>query len=371
MATASKPVQFRWTTSRLLSLLKIQRPVIQGPFGGGLSSVRLAAEVSSAGGLGSFGLQGLTPARIREVIGEIRGATGGPFNVNLWVSTEDQGAAGITREAYEAAVDALRDWFVELKVQPPTYPFSPQPTFDEQLDAILESRPPVFSFVFGVPTAAQLGACRERGIVTIGTATSVEEAHVLEAAGVDAIVATGLEAGGHRVSFLREAAASLTGTLSLVPQVVDAVRVPVIAAGGIADARGVAAALALGAEGVQIGTAFLACDESGAPAVHRDAIFSASSAETTLTRAFTGRLARGMSNTLTRAFEGGERPVLPYPMQRELVSSLRAAAIKQGRTDLISLWAGQSAPLTKHRQAAVLYRELVQSIDQLVDAGLR
>ena len=205
--------------------------------------------------------------------------------MNLWVSTADARVEDSTRANHDAAVATLAPFFAELGITPP--PFAPalDPAFEEQAAALFEARPPVFSFIFGVPAPAILERCRSLGIRTIGTATTVDEARALDAAGVDAIVATGAEAGGHRASFLRSAEASLTGTFSLVPQVVDAVRTPVVAAGGIADGRGVAAALALGAHGVQIGSAFLACDESNATAAHRAALRGAAQGPPTSTDA--------------------------------------------------------------------------------------
>jgi nitronate monooxygenase len=199
---------------------------------------------------------------------------------------------------------------------------------------------------------------RRLDVVTIGAATTPDEAIALENAGVEMIVATGFEAGGHRVSFLRPAEQSLTGTLSLVPQVVDAVRVPVIAAGGIADGRGIAAALCLGARAAQIGTAFLACDESSASPQHREKLRSRDSRYTALTRAFTGRLARGIDNPFMRNMRVHEPSTPPYPVQAWLTAQLKSAALANDRADLLALWSGQSAPLLRHRKA----RDLMQSL---------
>jgi nitronate monooxygenase len=233
--------------------------------------------------------------------------------------------------------------------------------FEEQVAALVEARPPVLSFIFGVPGAAILDRCRSLGLRTIATATTVAEARALDDAGVDAIVATGAEAGGHRPSFLRSAEASLMGTMALVPQVADAVRSPVIAAGGIADGRGVAAALALGAQGVQIGTAFLACDESNATPAHRAALRNAAHGpETMLTRGFTGRLGRGIRNALATAVDSPPIARLPYPFQGHLVGVLKQAALAAGRLDLVPFWSGQSAPLVTHTAAAALFEALVE-----------
>jgi nitronate monooxygenase len=349
-----------WNDTAVARRLGIRYPIVQGPFGGGLSSPRLVAAVSNAGGLGSFGAQGMPAERIREVVHEIRSLTALPFAVNLWVSTEDAGALATTRNAYEAAVAALAPFFSELHVPPPACPRRGWPGFDEQVSALLDARPPAFSFVFGVPSMAVVEECRRRSIVTIGTATTVDEAVALEESGVDIVVASGSEAGGHRPSFLRPPETSLTGLFSLVPEVCEAVDIPVIAAGGIADGRGIAAAFALGAEGVQIGTAFLACEESNAPPAHREALFGSRAVQTVLTRAFSGRLARGLRNPLADALEQRPESLLPYPLQGQLVGALREEAIRRGRTDLISLWSGQSRSLLRHRRATELFAHLVE-----------
>ena len=228
------------------------------------------------------------------------------------------------------------------------------PYYEEQIETVLELRPPVFSFVFGVPSADVLERCRSAGIATLGAATTAAEAKLLADAGVDMIVASGFEAGGHRVSFLQEPEDCLTGTMALIPQVVDTVKVPVIAAGGIADGRGIAAALKLGASAAQIGTAFLACEESNATPLHRAKLFSPDARRTTLTRAFTGRLARSIHNGFIDALRGKEKLLAPYPVQAWLTAQLKTAALAANRADVISLWSGQGAPLLKHRRARAL-----------------
>jgi nitronate monooxygenase len=200
-----------------------------------------------------------------------------------------------------------------------------------------------------------MARCKKRGILTVGTATTIAEAVALEDAGCDAIAATGFEAGGHRVSFLKSSEESLHGTFSLTQIVAPRVKVPVIAAGGIVDARGVKAALMLGAQGVQVGTAFLACDESGASPEHRAALFSAQSMETVLTRTYSGRLARGIRNRLVNEMPTN---ISPYPIQVWFLNRLKAAARAQGRTDLVSVWCGQSAPNLKHHTVPALMAEL-------------
>jgi nitronate monooxygenase len=348
-----------WRRTRLTERLGIGYPIVQGPFGGGLSSPTLAAAVSNLGGLGSYGAQGHPPERIREVATAIRGLTDRPFAMNLWVSTEDAGAREVGPAEFVEALAPLLPLYRELGVEPPAYQPLPPPPFARQAEALVAAGVPVFSFVFGVPDAAILADCRGRGIVTLGTATTVAEAVALDEAGVDVVVASGLEAGGHRTSFLASAESSLTGLLALVPQVVDAVAVPVVAAGGIADGRGVAAALALGAHGVQVGTAFLACEESNAASGHKEALLTARSGETLLTRALSGRLARGLRNRLAAHLEREGRAPLPYPVQGDLLSPLRREALARNRTELVSLWAGQAAPLARHRRARDVFDALV------------
>jgi nitronate monooxygenase len=354
----------RWNENRLTARLGIDYPIIQGPLGG-LSSQKLTAAVSNFGGLGSFGAHGLAPEVIKDVIGEIRSLTSKPFAMNLWVSMEDEGARTSGENAFNRSLAPLAVHLAALEAPRPTYkPYSPI-RFEDQARVLLDAKVPVFSFIFGIPPKEVLEECRTNRIVTIGTATTPEEGAALQEAGVDAIVASGFEAGGHRGSFLRAAEDSLTGTFSLVPQIVDRVNVPVIAAGGIADARGVIAALALGAEAVQIGTAFLACEESGAGVLHREALRGRKAGHTALTKGFTGRLARGIHNHLMEGLNKPGTEILPYPLQRGLVRSLSIAAEAAGRPDLLPLWAGQSASLSACTDSSAFLRSLVEEVSQI------
>ena len=342
--------------------LGIRYPIIQGPFGGGLSTTRLASTVSNLGGLGSFGAHMLPASDIGALVNELRGLTAAPFAVNLWVSDHDAGGLDLDEVSFERGWRLFEPYFRELGVPRPERMTRGHPDFDEQVEALLEARPPVFSFVFGIPSPVVLAECRRRGIVTLGAATSIAEAQALEAAGVDLMVATGAEAGGHRPSFLASAEASLMGTLPLVQLVSRRVDVPVVAAGGIADARGLRAAFALGAQAVQIGTAFLACEESGTTDAHRGLLFSERSEQTTLTRAFTGRLARGLRNRWTDELATRSAELPPFPITSWFVSKLRPAAVAAGRTDLVSLWSGQIAPDLRHRTATDLMRSLLEEL---------
>lgn len=348
-----------WKDTAVSRRLKLDAPIIQGPFGGGLSSVDLVVAVSERGGLGSFGVHHLDGAGIRDVAAKIRARTARPFALNLWVPLRDSDDPRLTDEQWNTALQLLQPYFQQLGLSPPARPARFAPRYEEQVEAVLELEPAVFSFVFGVPSASVLDRCRSAGIATLGAATTPAEAKLLADAGVDMIVATGFEAGGHRVSFLGEPEDCLTGALALIPQVADTVKVPVIAAGGIVDGRGVAAALALGASAAQIGTAFLACEESAAAPLHRAALFSDAARRTSLTRAFSGRLARSILNDFVDAFRDKQHRLPPYPVQNWLTAQFRKAALEAGRTDMVSLWSGQSAPLLKHRRAAELMDALI------------
>ena len=335
----------RWNENRLTAKLGIDYPIIQGPLGG-LSSQRLTAAVSNFGGLGSYGAHGLTPEAIKDVIAQIRSLTSKPFAMNLWVSMEDEGARKSDENAFNRSLAPLAVHIAALGAPRPEYEPYSRMRFEDQARVLLDERVPVFSFIYGIPPREILEECRAKRIVTIGTATTPEESAALQDAGVDAIVASGFEAGGHRGSFLRAAEDSLTGTFSLVPQIADTVNLPVIAAGGIADARGVVAALVLGAEAVQMGTVFLACEESGASPLHRQVLRGKKAGHTALTKGFTGRLARGIHNRLLEELNQAGTPILPYPLQRRLVRNLAIPAEAAGRSDLLPLWAGQSANLS-------------------------
>jgi nitronate monooxygenase len=353
-----------WNQNRLTAKLGIEYPFIQGPLGG-LSSQRLTAEMSNFGGLGSFGAHGLSPDAIKNVIAEIRSLTSKPFAMNLWVSMEDEGARTADENGFNRSLAPLADHLAELGAPRPIYkPYSPK-RFEDQARVFLDARVPVFSFIFGIPPRDILEECKTKNIFTIGTATTSDEGAALRDAGVDAVVASGFEAGGHRGSFLRPAEDSLTGTISLVPQIVDIVDVPVIAAGGIGDARGIIAALALGAEAVQMGTAFLACEESGANRLHRETLQKRNAARTALTKGFTGRLARAIHNRIIDDLNRSGTEILPYPLQRELFRNLAIKAEAAGRADLMPMWAGQSANLSAHTNVSALLSSLVEDVSEI------
>jgi nitronate monooxygenase len=348
-----------WTSTPFTKRFNRRFPILQGPMGGGASTPELVAAVSNAGGLGSLGCYHLEPDAIVRAAEDIRRLTAEPFALNLWVPREQEDGSGSEASRALARIQPYRD---ELGLPP--LPEAPAPTvqdFERQVEAVFAARPAIFSFIFGVLPAPMVAEAHRQGIALTGTATTVEEAEVLEESGVDFVCASGFEAGGHRGSFLRPAEQSLTGTLSLVPQAVSAVRVPVLAAGGIADGRGVAAALVLGASAAQIGTAFLMCRESGASDRHRAALADRARARrTTLTRAYTGRLARMLANRYTDEMAQPPSEILPYPFQNELTREIRYAAARAGRDDLLPFYGGQSAPLASLRSATELVEVLAE-----------
>lgn len=349
-----------WYQTKASEILGIQYPILQGPFGGNLSSVELVATVSNAGGLGGYGAYTLSPQEIIEVDRKIKAATSKPYNINLWISDTDAVDGTISNEQFKRSQELFKPYFDELGIALPEKPAPFKIGFENQMEVILHQRPPVFSFMFGVPSADILEQCRRLGIVTVGAATTLDEAVFLEAAGVDMIIASGFEAGGHRPSFLAPSESSTTGTFVLLQLIKEKVKTPVIAAGGIANGKGVAAALALGADAAQIGTAFLATDESNATAIHKQMLFSDAAKYTTLSRAFTGRLGRGITSRIARDLVHQENGFLPFPLQTQFMSHIRKAAIEQEKWDMILFWGGQIAPVLKHTKAAELMRSLIE-----------
>ncbi|MFI9237493.1 NAD(P)H-dependent flavin oxidoreductase [Streptomyces sp. NPDC053079] len=354
---------------RLGALLGLAHPIVQGPFGGGLSSVALAVAVSEGGGLGSYGAHILEPDRITETVGELKAGTGRAFAVNLWVPQPGEPGPHPDRAEWARHADRLRPYYEELGLPwPPEAPAAGTPDFDDQVDALLAAQPPAISFVMGIPPRRVFDEARRRGIVLIGTATTVDEAVALEEADFDVVVASGSDAGGHRGAFLRPVHESLVGTFSLVPQVADAVSVPVVAAGGIADGRGIAAALTLGADAVQIGTGFLATHESGASEIHRQTLRTPQARTTVLTRLFSGRTARGIPNRFVRDMSAHENDVPPYPLQNTLMRPIRQAAAEQGKADYVNLWAGQAAALAGAPHADQYLTDLLKATEQALAA---
>jgi nitronate monooxygenase len=341
----------------------LRHPIIQAPLAGGGDTPALVAAVGEAGGLGFIGGAYLTAAQITEAARAVRARTGRPFGVNLFAPRPAPAPPIDPR----VALARIAPYHAELGLDPPVPPAPAAEAFDDQLGAALDSGAAAFSFTLGLLPAAAIAAVKARGMFLMGTATTVDEAVALERAGVDAVVAQGSEAGGHRATFAGEFDAGLVGTVALVPATVDAVRVPVVASGGIMDGRGIAAALALGAAAVQLGTAFLACDEAGVPEAYRAAILAAHEDGTRLTRAFSGRPARGIVNRFMTEVEGaGDDAILPFPLQNALTRPLRAAAARQGRAEFLSLWAGQGVRLARRQPGAELVARLANETAETV-----
>jgi nitronate monooxygenase len=345
---------------KLTDLLDIDVPLIQAPMAGAQGHA-LASAVSNAGGLGSQPCAMLNADAMRTELQAIRAATGKPINVNFFCHVPP--VADAKREArwrtllspfYEKyGIDAQK-----ITAGPGRAPFT-----DEAADVLEDFKPAVVSFHFGLPPDALLVRAKAIGAKIISSATTVEEALWLEARGVDAVIAQGLEAGGHRGMFLSEDLSTQMGTFALLPQVLRAVSIPVIAAGGIADARGISAAMALGAAGVQIGTAFLLCPESTITPLHRAALKSDAARHTALTNLFTGRPARGIMNSVMRELGPLNSAAPMFPSATGAIAPLRAKAESEGCSDFSPLWSGQNATGCKNTPAAQLMRELAAGFD--------
>lgn len=359
-------------SSSFTARLGLALPILQGPMTGS-DTPALAAAVSQAGGLGMLGCGMRSPAAMAEAAAEVRRRTDGPFGMNLFVQATPTPDDATVR----AALQRLAPFYAEFGLAPER-PAQWCEDFGAQLEALVAARPAVASFTFGILSAAQVARLQAAGSYVIGTATTVAEARAWAAVGADAVCASGMESGGHRGTFLSpghealpaggpsvdDFEASMLGTLTLVRQCVDALpsSTPVIAAGGIMDGRGIAGALALGAQAVQMGTAFLTCPESAIVPAYRQALTQAGPTDTRTTRIFSGRPARGIVNTMMDALRADERSVPPYPVQNALTGALRRAAAQAGRADHLSLWAGQGVAQVRPMPAAELVAVLAQEL---------
>jgi nitronate monooxygenase len=344
-----------WPNNRILELFGIQLPIIQAPMAGSVLSEMVVA-VSEAGGLGSLPCALLSLEQMRNELEAIRRQTRRPINVNFFCHTPprvDANREGLWRRR-------LQRYYVELGLdQNKPIPSANRAPFDEKMcDLVIEFRPDIVSFHFGLPEEKLVQKVRDMGAKIVSSATSVDEARWLEDRGCDAIVAQGYEAGGHRGIFLTEDVTTQAGTIALVPQVVDAVKVPVIAAGGIADARGILAAFALGASAVQIGTAYLLCPEAKISPVYREALKNATDNQTTLTNIFTGRPARGIMNRAIRELGPMSDSVPDFPLAAAALGPLRSKAEAARSDDFTPLWSGQAARLARELPAAELTKRL-------------
>lgn len=344
--------------------LGIDHPLLLAPMAGETAKPALTIAVSNAGALGAIGMAYMAPQVIRDNIRAIRAGTDRPFHVNLFAPTQwkvDPDKVAAYRKQLGAAHGTLGLGAPDL---PNTY----EESFEAQFAVVLEEAPAVFSFTFGMPTPEQIAALKSRNILSIGTATTVAEARVLEQLGVDAIAAQGSEAGGHRGSFLDSTEHSLVGTMALVPQIVSAVKLPVIAAGGIGDGRGVAAALCLGASAVSLGTSFLLAEEIGLSAGYKALLQTEQAEKTALTRAFSGRHARGIRNGFLDHMASHDAEIPDFPVANAMSKAMRATASKNSQTDYQSLWAGQAARLARAEPAAAIVARVMAEARQVLDA---
>ncbi len=346
------------TAQALLRRLGIEHPILLAPMAGSGGTPELAAAVSNAGGLGAWGGAYAKPDELAAAIRKIRQLTARPFNINLFAG----GYATDHRIDPQPMLEIVAQVHAELGLPAPSLPPLAENPFAAQLEVVLEERPPVFSFTFGTPSVAQMAALKQRDIIVIGTATTAAEARVLAQLGVDAIVAQGAEAGAHRGTFAASFEDSMVPLARLMRDIRADITVPVIASGGIMDARDVAGCLKEGAAAVQLGTAFLPCPESGAPPVHKQALLAAKEDTTVITRAFSGRPARGLSNRFIAMVAGKEGAILPFRQQNDLTRPMRNAAGLKGIADLISLWAGQGVARSRAMPAADLVAALLEEI---------
>ena len=349
----------------ICQLLKIEYPIIQAGMAGGPTTVELVVEVSNAGGLGTLGAAYMAPDALRQAIKEIRMKTQKPFGVNIFAAPVEDDFSRLAE-----VQNALNPFRSQLGIQEIQSSYQSPDWSEEQFAICIEEGVPVISTAFGCLSAVQMKAAKEQQIKVIVMITTVAEAKQAEASGADAVVAQGSEAGGHRSTFLLDnhPSGAQIGTLALVPQTVDAIGIPVIAAGGITDGRGLAASLVLGAQGVQIGTRFVGAKESGAHAAYKQAIFESDEESTVVTKSFSGRPARGIKNRFIEEFEQTGITPLPFPSQNTITKDIRAAAAKNDDPEFMSLWAGQSTrTLTEEMGAAQIVRTIIEEARMIVN----
>lgn len=346
--------------NEVTKLLNIKYPIIQAPMAGGITTSKLVAEVSNSGGLGMIGAGYMTPNQIREQIKEINQFTSKFVGINLFVPQE----FNVKENDINSAKQILQPICEQLNLHHTdnleilTFN-NVLEAFHEQIKIVIEEKIPVCSFTFGIPSKEVISELKRNNIILIGTATTVREAVEIEKSGMDMVVVQGSEAGGHRGNFIQGHQESLVGLISLIPQVVDNVSIPVVAAGGIMDGRGLMASLCLGAKGVQMGTAFLTCIESGAHSLHKEGILNAHEDEIILTRAFSGKWARGVKNKFMIEMQKQEISFPDFPVQNTITQSIRKASSLQNNTDFMSLWSGQSPRLAKNQTVGTLIKNII------------
>lgn len=339
----------------LMDSLDLRIPLFQAPMAGGATTTDLVVAVCEGGGLGFLAAAYSSPEEIIVLGAEVRARTTRSFGINLFAPVP----APPRPDDLSAALQLLASFHAQLGLDPPQLPDEVTHDHRGQFEAVLETGASMLSFTFGILPAHEIEAAKQSSMLVAGTATTVEEALILESSGVDAVVAQGSEAGAHRGSFAGDFEAAMVGTMALVPQVADAVQIPVVAAGGIMDGRGMVAALALGAQAAQMGTALLTCDEAGVPETHKQAILDTTEDQTTITTAFSGRPARGLINRfVAEAASAPPGSILPYPYQNTLTRRMRHAAAQQGVAELLSLWTGQGVRLARRGSVRELLTQL-------------
>jgi nitronate monooxygenase len=345
----------------LTKKLRVTYPIIKAPMFG-TDSPELIASVSNSGGLGTYGIGRSSGEVIRSVIKQIRELTDQPFAINLFIPEKSVGGFEKVDEINKV-MDLYRK---ELGINPASFT-PPTHILEEQLQVLIEEKVPVVSFTFGYLETKWIDFLKQNGTIVCGTATNVREAVFLEQCGVDFIVGQGSEAGGHRGTFVGEFNDSMIGTMALIPQIINAVNIPVVAAGGIMDGRGVVAAFALGASGVQMGTAFLTCEESGAPGAHKEAILHSTEEQSMITTTFSGKPARGINNFFKKEMEQVVEMIPGYPIQDVLTKDIRDAAAQQNKPEFMSLWAGQATRLSRSLTAKELLGRVVIEAEKTLE----
>lgn len=340
--------------STLTDLLKIEIPLIQAPMAGNAGTPAFFAAAANAGALSSIGAGYMEPLALSEMIRKTRALTNQPLSVNFFVPQKAEATPTQLETARKAIEASCQELHIAIKpVQPPYVP-----SFDDQLNVVLEEKIPIVSFTFGIPSDEWISKLKKLGVILIGTATTLEEGQMLMTRGMDIIAAQGKEAGGHRGSFLKPVEDSLVSLSTLVKELVGSISIPVIAAGGIMDGADIRAIMALGAQGVQMGTAFLTCKESGIYQGYKDRLLNLKKDETVLTRAFSGKFARGIKNIFIERMKAHESTILAYPIQHAMTTEMRKVAAQQDNIEFMSMWAGQSAFRCKSISVAALIEEL-------------
>ncbi|MDR6123930.1 nitronate monooxygenase [Bacillus sp. SLBN-46] len=352
--------------NEITEILKIKYPILQAPMAGEVTTSELVSEVSNSGGLGMIGAGYMNPIQIRNQIRELKTLTSNPFGINLFVPNEFD----VIYDDIKSANQLLNPIREQLNLPQKDSFEIPEfnnvyETFIEQIKVVIEENVPVCSFTFGIPSEKVISELKKSDIILMGTATNVREAVENEKAGMDIVVVQGSEAGGHRGNFIDDYKVSLVGSMSLIPQVVDNVSIPVIAAGGIMDGRGLMASICLGAKGVQMGTAFLTCIESGAHKVHKDAIMNVTEEDTVLTRSFSGKWARGITNNFILDMQSNEWYLPDFPVQNTLTQDIRKVAASKNNKEFMSLWSGQSTRLAKQQAVKILIKNIMSEAEKI------